>query len=129
MPRKMKKKLPDLNINKMPIGEKISLLRKELGLTQNELANKIGIERTLIASYEIGRLHLNDEMIIRFAIALGVSSDEILGLKNNKNLSHNPDLKITKRLKQIANLPPTQRKSLLNTIDAYLKANLIKENK
>ena len=127
MPRKIKNKLPPLNMGKKTIGERISLFRKKRGLTQKELAGIIGIERYLVTDYETGRLHLNDEMIIRFSIALNVSADELLGLKKRKDMPENIDFKVTKRLKEIDNLPPMQKKSLLNTIDVYLKANKVKE--
>ena len=37
------------------VGIKIARLRKELGLTQTELGQKIGVQQQVIASYEIGR--------------------------------------------------------------------------
>lgn len=37
------------------MGERIKLLRKALGLTQEEFGKKIGIKRNTIATYEIGR--------------------------------------------------------------------------
>jgi hypothetical protein len=77
----------------------------------------------LVTDYETGRLRLNGEMVARFALALGVSSDLILGLSDSGVLSKQPDLKLTKRLRQIEDLPQHQKKSLLLTIDAYLKAN------
>lgn len=39
----------------MNINERIKLLRKDLGLTQQEFADKLGIKRGAIANYEIGR--------------------------------------------------------------------------
>lgn len=38
----------------MTIGERITSLRKESGMTQNDLAKKIGSSRNTIACYEIG---------------------------------------------------------------------------
>ena len=35
--------------------QRIKLLRKELGLTQQEFADKLGIKRTTIGNYELGR--------------------------------------------------------------------------
>ena len=122
MPRKLKHKLPPLNLGNETTGQRIALLRKEHGLTQKELAEKIGIKRTLVTDYEIGRLRLNDEMVIRFALALGVSADTILGLASLEALG-TTNLKLTKRIRKIEQLPPTQKKSLINTIDAYLKAH------
>ena len=60
-------------------------------------------------------------MIARFALALGVSSDELLGLKASKGEGDKPSLNILRRLKKIEALPPTQQKTLLKTIDTFLK--------
>lgn len=39
----------------MEFNERLKLVRKKLGLTQQEFANKLGIKRGTIANYEIGR--------------------------------------------------------------------------
>ena len=74
--------LPPLNICKQPIGHRIAMIRKEKGLTQQNLADKIGISRSLLSNYEVARNRLYDEMLIRFAIALDVSLDYLVGLKD-----------------------------------------------
>lgn len=119
MPRPRKEKLPDLNLSQS-IGENISRIRKSRGLTQIELGELIGINQYQISDYEIGRLHLSDEMIIRFAKALKTSSDEILGLKDSE--IEKPSLRLTKRLVKIETLSEADQKSLLKTIDMFLKA-------
>jgi transcriptional regulator with XRE-family HTH domain len=97
--------------------------RKAQGLTQKQLSEKIGIGRPLVTDYEIGRLRLSGEMVLRFALALGVSTDFLLGLTEAHIVPEKPDLKLTRRLREIEQLPTRQKKSLLLTIDAYLKAN------
>jgi transcriptional regulator with XRE-family HTH domain len=74
--------LPPLEIIDEPIGKRIFRLRKLKGMTQTDLAKKIGIKRSQIADYELGRTRLFDEMVTRVAIALEVSADELLGLKD-----------------------------------------------
>jgi transcriptional regulator with XRE-family HTH domain len=124
MPRKMKAQLPPLDTHDMEtIGQRIARARKAHGLTQQQLANLIGIARPLVTDYETGRLRLNDDMLARFSRALAVSADVLLGLTPGTGLTSYPDLKITKRLKEIEQLPQQQKKSLLLTIDNYLKAN------
>ena len=81
MPRKRKKTLPPLKLGRETTGQRLSRLRKERGLTQKELAEKIGVGPTIISDYETGRLMFNGEMVARLAIALSVSADTILGLK------------------------------------------------
>lgn len=122
MPKKAPYSLPPLKINKKSIGHNLSAIRKERGLTQNELAEKIGITQTLISDYETGRSLINSEMLIRFALTLKVSVDRILGL-GDRQVMDSPSLKITRRLQQIDKLPPAKKKSLLDIIDTYLKAN------
>jgi hypothetical protein len=61
-------------------------------------------------------------MIIRFALAYEITTDELLGLKISKNTGSKPSLKILRRLKKIEALPPPQQKALFNTIDTYIKA-------
>jgi transcriptional regulator with XRE-family HTH domain len=124
MPRKMKAKLPPLELHSdETIGQRIARFRKAQGFTQQQLADRIGIARTLVTDYETGRLRLNDEMIIRVSFALSVSADVLLGLSQSQGTQTVPDLKVTKRLKEIESLPARQKKSLLLTIDNYLKAN------
>jgi transcriptional regulator with XRE-family HTH domain len=82
MPRKPTYKLKNTSNDNNTVGERIARIRKEKGLTQKELADKIGIARSLLANYECGWNRLFDDMVASFAIALEVSADEILGLKN-----------------------------------------------
>lgn len=53
-------------------GEILRKRRKELGLTQKELAEKIGRERTYINRIEKGETDLQLSSFIRIAAALGV---------------------------------------------------------
>ena len=119
MPRPMKTALPPLTQITGNVGQRIMQVRKERGLTQKELAERIGIKRTLVTDYETGRLHLGDEMVTRFALALGVSSDLLLGLSEDV-LDHQPDLKITRRLRRIHQLPPAQQKLILRSLDLMI---------
>lgn len=121
MPQKSKLKLPPLNLGKETLGKRIARLRKEKGYTQDELAKKMGIVRVLISDYERERIRPHYEMVIRFAIALDVTTDELLGLKQSKNRSSSQNLKLVRRLKKIEALPPAEQKILLRTIDTFLK--------
>lgn len=123
MPQVPKKQLPPLEISDKKTGEIIAKVRKQRGMTQMELADKIGITRVALSAYESGRVRIYDEMLARFALALDISSDILLGFQKNQNLTKETNLRIVKRINEIENLPPTKRKSLLDIIDSYLKAN------
>lgn len=122
MPRRSRLTLPPLNLGKESIGQRIARLRKERGYTQAELSEKIGIIQALISDYERDKLRLHAEMVVRFAQALEVSTDEILGLNGSrKNEDTKLSLKLLRRSKKIEELPQSQQKTLLKTIDTFLK--------
>jgi len=124
MPRARKNTPPALPIDLSSIGTRISAFRKSKGLTQTELAEIIGISRKLVTDYETGTSHLNDDMVIRFSLALGVSSDELLGLKDTPMpKSTGLPLRYTRRMKEIDNLPESKKKAILNVIDDLIRAN------
>lgn len=64
------------------IGRKLKILRKGKGLTQNDVANILGLVRATISNYEVGRRtpHLSD--LKRFAELYGVSLD-YFGVNDN----------------------------------------------
>jgi transcriptional regulator with XRE-family HTH domain len=55
----------------MAVGRMIRILRKQAGLTQQELANRVGMERTSICNIELGHQILTEKSIVAIADALG----------------------------------------------------------
>jgi transcriptional regulator with XRE-family HTH domain len=123
MPSKPKYKLEPLTDSNESVGTRITHFRKARCYTQNELANKIGISRKLVADYETGRVRLFDEMLARFALALKVSADELLGLKKNDFVEAIPSLRVMRRFQEIERLPALKKKAILKTIDDLIRAN------
>lgn len=54
-------------------------LRLERGLTQKQLADALGIDRTAVAKYETGKNGATSEMLEKIADYFAVSSDYVLG--------------------------------------------------
>ena len=57
---------------------------------------------------------------MRFALALGVSLDDLLHPKAKKPVSKPPSLKVQRRIEQIEALPLYEQRALLTTIDKFL---------
>lgn len=57
------------------MGERIKELRKKLGLTQQEFADKLGIKRGAVANYEIGRNVPIDAVISLICREFNVNED------------------------------------------------------
>jgi transcriptional regulator with XRE-family HTH domain len=104
------------------LGQRITRLRKSKGMTQKELADVLGISRDMVASYEGDRVRIYDDMILKLAQTFSVSTDVLLGahtLAHEATTPLNPNL--IRRMKAIQALPAFKQKSLLLTIDTFLK--------
>ena len=62
----------------MTLGDKIRFIRKEKGLTQKELANKLETTQQNLAQYENGKRQPKIETIKKIAVALGISENRLL---------------------------------------------------
>ncbi|MFB3906615.1 MAG: helix-turn-helix domain-containing protein [Acidobacteriota bacterium] len=122
MPRRSRLQLPPLDLGGESLGQRVARLRKEKGYTQVELARKMGLTQNLISAYECGRLRLPTEMAIRFSQALEASVDELLGFKPGLDRADKTNAGLLRRLSKIRALPPSQQKTLIKTIDTFLKA-------
>lgn len=69
----------------MEFKDRLIKLRKELNLTQEELAQKIGYTRTAISAWEIGRNEPSNADTIKLAEYFNVSTDYLLGKTNIRN--------------------------------------------
>jgi len=87
MPAKPKYKLPDIDFGNETIGQRIAIVRKAKKLSQQKLADMIGITRELVSGYERGKVRIFGDLVARFAIVLEVSADELLGLKPNPSVT------------------------------------------
>ena len=126
MPTPRKRPLPPLpkSVDNKSIGDRIVKLRKLQGKTQFKLASIIGLSRSHLGNYENGLIHLNDEMVIRFAHALKVSTDKLLGFEvDNKTVENPPNVRLIKRMQEIEKLPPSDQKVIIRTLDTFLKGS------
>lgn len=61
---------------KIKVGNRIKELRKELGLSQEKLANNCELDRTYIASVENGKRNISIVNLEKIANALNVSLEK-----------------------------------------------------
>lgn len=115
-------KQPPLDFGGETLGERLARLRKQCGYTQIEFAEKVGITQVLVSAYETDRHQFSAEMAVRFAIALDLSTDELLHPKAQKRSAKKPSLKIMRRMEQIGSLSPAAQAAVLRTIDAFVRS-------
>lgn len=60
-------------------GKKISNLRKEMNLSQGDLSERMGMNKSSLAMYEIDQREPNFETLVKFANFFDVTTDYLLG--------------------------------------------------
>src|SRR5205809_1914563 len=103
-------------------GSRLKEIRKRRGLSQVELAERLGLHQSLISQYECGYLRLHGALLVRLARALDTTPDEILAGTPPTPAADAPplDRRFLRRLKQVEKLSAHQQKILLGTIDAFI---------
>jgi len=110
------------NSGEETFGQRLARFRKERGFTQVEIAERVGIIQALVSDYELDKLRLNAEMVVRFAAALEITTDDLLKPKGSgAPLRRKPSLRMLRRLEKIESLPAHQQSTLLKTIDTFLR--------
>ena len=71
-------------------GDRLRQLRKEQGLTQTELGKRVGISQRLVAYYEAQGGSPSPELLVKFADALGISTNTLLGVRPDERQEKNP---------------------------------------
>ena len=84
----------------------------------------IGSLQGLVSDYEHDKLRPYADLIARFAVALEVSADELLGIRASKRKepAAPASRRVLRRLQQVDKLPKRDQDALLRTIDAFLAA-------
>lgn len=84
----------------MTLGERVLIWRRRRNLTQQALAEAVGIAKNTIARLEQGGItDLRGQVIARLAQVLGVSTDYLLGLDESEQATSNSQSGSPKRAK------------------------------
>jgi transcriptional regulator with XRE-family HTH domain len=122
MPRRPKNQL----VSKPAVGQRLRAIRLAQGMSQEKLAELLGITQSNVSGLERGVRSLTIHQVAKLASALGVSTDELLlgrspnGSKRDQQVQ---DRRFVRRLRDIDVLSRRQKDALLLTIDTFLKAS------
>lgn len=108
-------------------GERLARLRKAAGYSLRELAVEIGISHRMLVYYEKHSEHPPAHLLPQLAKALGVSTDQLLGMEKVKNNGRRRDTKLWRRFSQVEKLPTPQRKQITQILDAFLEREKLKK--
>jgi transcriptional regulator with XRE-family HTH domain len=102
-------------------GGNLSCLRKARGLTQKKLGEMIGVSNRVIAYYEKETNYPPAHLIAPLSEALGVSTDELLGIKKSTSSITTGNVALWRKLRVVENLPKKDQKAILHYINIVAK--------
>ena len=101
------------------IGEKVRARRIELGMTQEQLAHKLGYkDKTAINKIELNKNDVNQKNLIRISEALGVSPTYFIEDIEHEN--HTPEI-VEVYARKLSELPPDIQDNVMKYIDFLTK--------
>ncbi|MEZ4988603.1 MAG: helix-turn-helix transcriptional regulator [Saprospiraceae bacterium] len=100
----------------MAFGERLLALRKAKGLSQTDLAGKIGVHKNVLGKYEREEVKPSIDIAVKTAEFFDVSLDYLVG-KTNQEIA--PD--IAERINTIQSLPDKDKDYILFSIDAMIR--------
>lgn len=103
----------------MNFGKKIQELRKEAGLSQEELAKKVNTSGAIIGRYERSEITPSVEVAKKIAMVFNVSVDYLLD--DTGELSKFKDMDMIKRWEQLDKLPDDDKEHIIYVLDALLR--------
>ena len=106
-----KKATPQLNFS-----ERLAALRKDRSLTQQALADMVGMHISQIRRYEAGQSQPTLDVIRKLAIALSVSADMLLFEKDERG----PDEELKLQFEAVSRLDAEEKRVIRSVIESMI---------
>lgn len=105
----------------MELGERIANARKAHGLTQQQLADALGIAQQTLAHYEGGRSRLPISMLPALSQLLMLSFDELMGQRvARRGGKRGPMSRLQQQIAAIEQLPKTKQQFVSQMLETVL---------
>ncbi len=85
-------------------GNKLKQLRLQAGFTQKQLADKLGVTKSVVSYYELQERYPSPDTLIKLCRIFGVTADYLLGIQSSHTLN-------------VSGLTDEDIKLLIHTID------------
>jgi transcriptional regulator with XRE-family HTH domain len=104
-----------------PLGLRLTELRQAAGLTQIQLADKLGVHPSNIGFWELSGTPPRGEVLPKMANALGVSVDALLGVTPPKPKRQAAKGRLQSVFEAASKLPRRQQEKVAEFVGAFVK--------
>ena len=111
----------------MDIAEQIKKIRKEKGLSQLEVADKLSMNRVQYNRIETGKSDPTMNILQRIADVLDINVIEFFEAKNNGTEVHTVNEPLLQKVKLLEELDEVQKNSICNMLDTAIANKRLKQ--
>ena len=104
-----------------PQGKRIAKMREQAGLSQQQLADALGVKQQMIAYWERRAVTLRPEQLASLAETLKVSVDDLLGKPKKTARGTGPTGKMRQLFETASKLPRRQQEKIVEFVEPYIE--------
>ena len=101
------------------LGARIAQARKDQGLTQQQLAEHLGIVQQAYAHYEMGHVRFSASMLPILGQVLDLTPEELLGQERPKS-KRGPTSRLQQQVDRISRLPQTKQHVVMEMLEMVI---------
>ena len=102
-------------------GRRMAEARERAGLTQAELARRLGVTQQVVAAWERRNIALRPEQIRMLAEALSTTADYLIGISETWKGVKGPSGKARQVFEQVSKLPRRQQQKVVEFVEAFVQ--------
>lgn len=118
-----------LNRKRPEAAARLAAFRKAAGLSQQELAEKLGVNPSVVAFWELHEKPPRSALLADLAMILNVSVEQLIGARPPRKRAPGPEGKAKKLFQQISALPRSQQRKILTVVEDMLIAQGVRAAK
>ncbi len=103
-----------------PFGQRLHTLREQAGLSQQQLAEQLGLTQRAYAYWERHPVALRPDQLLSVAEALNVSVDDLVGTNGTKKRGTGPTGKMKQLFEAASRLPRSQQQKIAAIIEPFI---------
>lgn len=103
-----------------PLGERLAALREQAGLSQQQLAERLGVNQQMVAYWERRAATLRPDQLTAVAEVLQTTVDQLLGQAALKARVSGPSGKVRQVFEAVSRLPRRQQHKIAEVVEALV---------
>ncbi len=103
-----------------PFGERLHALREAAGLSQQQVAKKLGMKHSAYAWWERHPVALRPEQLRKLAKVFNVTVENLVGADEVKKRGTGPAGKMRKVFEEASKLPRSQQRQITTVVQALI---------